>query len=249
MNGAGHLLSYKDGNGHVMKRITKPKMRTYQLLTLLAVLVPSVSSAEVAFTDMYVGGFAGTVFGVDAEGENASLLANVIAKQDFDPTGEFALGLVVGARIAPNVRAEVELSYSNSDVDGTKLTLFTLGSVDSKGDFSSTSLLVNAWYDFETNSSWRPYVGGGIGYTSVDADIDAPSTAAARIDDSDGGFSYQIGFGVIFPVGQSGTIDIGYRYRETPNLKLTSAGMGGTAAFDDIDFKSQTLQIGYNYRF
>jgi len=225
-------------------------MRTIKTISVLAVLVPSVSSAEMAFTDMYVGGFAGTVFGVDAQGENASLLANdsLIAKQDFDPSGEFALGLVFGARVAPNVRAEVELSYSNSNVDGTKLTLRTPGSFDSKGDLSSTSLLVNAWYDFETNSSWRPYVGGGIGYTSVDADVDA-AVAPANFSDSDGGFSYQIGFGVTFPVGQSGTIDIGYRYRETPNLKLTSGGMGGTAAFDDIDFKAQTVQIGYNYRF
>jgi opacity protein-like surface antigen len=51
---------------------------------------------------------------------------------------------------------------------------------------------------------------------------------------------------VTFPVGQSGTVDIGYRYRETPNLNLVSAN---DTAFDDIDFKSQTLQIGYNYRF
>jgi hypothetical protein len=51
MDGAVHPLSFKNGNGHAMKKISKPKMRTYQLLTLLAVLVPSVSSAEMAFTD------------------------------------------------------------------------------------------------------------------------------------------------------------------------------------------------------
>lgn len=215
-------------------------MRTYQLLTLLAVLVPSVSSAEMAFTDMYVGGFGGAVFGVDAEGEAPLLVGN--PSLDFDPGGQYALGLVFGARVAPNLRAEVELSYSNSDVDKTSTVLNVIAA---DGDLSSTSLLINGWYEFETNSSWRPYVGGGIGYTKVDADIDtAPSFST--FNDSDGGFSYQIGFGVTFPVGQSGTVDIGYRYRETPNLNLVSAN---DTAFDDIDFKSQTLQIGYNYRF
>jgi opacity protein-like surface antigen len=215
-------------------------MRTYQLLTLLAVLVPSVSSAEMAFTDMYVGGFGGAVFGVDAEGEAPLLVGN--PSLDFDPDGQYALGLVFGARVAPNLRAEVELSYSNSDVDKTSTVLNVIAA---DGDLSSTSLLINGWYEFETNSSWRPYVGGGIGYTKVDADIDtAPSFST--FNDSDGGFSYQIGFGVTFPVGQSGTVDIGYRYRETPNLNLVSAN---DTAFDDIDFKSQTLQIGYNYRF
>ncbi|AXI43519.1 outer membrane protein [Sulfitobacter sp. SK011] len=226
------------------------KVRAINLITLLAVLAPGAGSAEMAFTDMYVGGFGGAVIGVDAKGANASLLSSIpaIAKQDFDPNGEFALGLVLGARVAPNVRAEVELSYSNSDVDGTELTLLAPFSTDASGDLSATSLLVNAWYDFETNSSWRPYVGGGIGYTSVDAYV-VSSQGPANFNDSDGGFSYQIGFGVTFPVGQSGTIDIGYRYRETPNLKLTSGAMGGTAVFDDIDFKAQTIQIGYNYRF
>ena len=240
MNGAGHPLSYKNGNGHVMKKITKPKMRTYQLLTLFAVLVPSVSSAEMAFTDMYVGGFGGAVFGVDAEGEAPLLVGN--PSLDFDPDGQYALGLVFGARVAPNLRAEVELSYSNSDVDKTSTVLNVIAA---DGDLSSTSLLINGWYEFETNSSWRPYVGGGIGYTKVDADVDT-MPSFSTFDDSDGGFSYQIGFGVTFPVGQSGTVDIGYRYRETPNLNLVSAN---DTAFDDIDFKSQTLQIGYNYRF
>jgi opacity protein-like surface antigen len=240
MDGAVHPLSFKNGNGHAMKKISKPKMRTYQLLTLLAVLVPSVSSAEMAFTDMYVGGFGGAVFGVDAEGEAPLLVGN--PSLDFDPDGQYALGLVFGARVAPNLRAEVELSYSNSDVDKTSTVLNVIAA---DGDLSSTSLLINGWYEFETNSSWRPYVGGGIGYTKVDADIDtAPSFST--FNDSDGGFSYQIGFGVTFPVGQSGTVDIGYRYRETPNLNLVSAN---DTAFDDIDFKSQTLQIGYNYRF
>ncbi len=50
--------------------------------------------------------------------------------------------------------------------------------IDADGDLSSTSLLINGWYEFETNSSWRPYVGGGIGYTNVDADVDtAPSVS------------------------------------------------------------------------
>ena len=138
-----------------MKKISKPKMRTYQLLTLLAVLVPSVSSAEMAFTDMYVGGFGGAVFGVDAEGEAPLLVGN--PSLDFDPDGQYALGLVFGARVAPNLRAEVELSYSNSDVDKTSTVLNVIAA---DGDLSSTSLLINGWYEIKTNSSWRPYLGG-----------------------------------------------------------------------------------------
>ena len=109
---------------------------------------------------------AGTVFGVDAEGEGAFPLGAV--SLDFDPDGQYALGLVFGARVAPNFRAEVELSYSNSDVDKTTVVGTVSNDIDADGDLSSTSLLINGWYEFETKSSWRPYVGGGIGYTKED---------------------------------------------------------------------------------
>ena len=223
-------------------------MRTTKILATVFVLAPAASSADMAFTDMYVGGFGGAVFGVDAEGKNDTVFPGGTATVDFDPDGEYALGLVFGARVAQNFRAEVELSYSNSDIDGTKFTAGGPGiDIVAKGDLSSTSLLLNGWYEFETNSSWRPYLGGGIGYTNVDADVF--STAAIdAFKDSDGGFSYQIGFGATFPVGQSGTVDIGYRYHETPGLKLNSEANSGFA-FDDIDFKTQTIQVGYNYRF
>lgn len=71
--------------------------------------------------------------------------------------------------------------------------------IDTDGDPLFTALMLNGWYEFETNSAWRPYVGGGIGYTNVDAVVEtAPSVSS--FNDSDGGFSYQIGFGVIFSV-------------------------------------------------
>ncbi len=94
---------------------------------------------------------------------------------------------------------------------------------------------------------WRPYIGGGIGYTNLDADISS-GAGISSFDDSDGGFSYQLGIGVTVPVGNSGELDIGYRYRETPNLSLTSDSTVGFA-FDEIDYKSQTFQVGYNFKF
>ncbi len=213
-----------------------------------ALIIPNVVSAQMQLEDMYFGAFGGAVFGVDAKGENDSIFPSSTAALDFDPNGNYIAGLVLGARVAPQVRAEFELSYSSSDVDGTSFeTSGGTSSFNANGDLDATSFLINAWYEFETNSAWRPYVGGGIGYTSLDAQVDA-ATGISRFDDSDGGFSYQIGFGATIPVGNSGEIDIGYRYRETPNLKLVSDSTTDIA-FDEVDYKSQTLQIGYNYKF
>lgn len=226
-------------------------IRSLISVSFAAVLVPTVASAEFSLSDYYVGGFAGVVFSSDAEGTNDTLFSSLpppnTADLDFDPDGQFALGLVVGARVAPQFRAEIELSYSRSDVDGVTFSAPNPLRFNANGDLTSVSLFVNGWYELEIGQSWRPYVGGGIGYTNVDADIN--STAAVnRFDDSDGGFSYQLGVGVTIPVGTSGTIDVGYRYKETQDLSFKSQ-TGNADSFDNIDFTNQTFQIGYNMRF
>ncbi|WP_419739445.1 hypothetical protein [Ruegeria sp.] len=86
-----------------------------------ALILPSVASAQVKLEDMYFGVFGGAVFGVDAEGENNALVTNQNATLDFDPSGNFIGGFVIGARVTSQVRTELELSFANSDVDGTRL--------------------------------------------------------------------------------------------------------------------------------
>ena len=49
--------------------------------------------------------------------------------------------------------------------------------------------------------AFRPYVGGGIGFTLVSQDARISGLADALVDDSDKAFAGQIGFGVRYKLG------------------------------------------------
>ena len=110
-------------------------------------------------------------------------------------------------------------------------------------------MLFSAWYDIPTSGHFVPYVGGGVGFTRVEGDFKGTgSNIGNNGKEDDTGFTYQVGFGVLIPVIESGSIDIGYRFRETRDLTL-QLGAGAGATFDSIDFETHTLQVGYSYRF
>ena len=211
------------------------------LLIITMLCAPAIAVAQPAYTNYYWGGYIGGVVDSEAEGEAVNGL-NPSQSIDLRPDSDFTLGAVFGATIASNTRAELELAYKSTDSDG-----LTLGSAksDASGGLSSTSLLLNFWYDFPTMGNIRPYAGAGLGIATVDNDVSGGGT---RFDSSDEGITYQIGAGLQFPVSDRGTIDFGYRYQTVRKLAFESKSSPNTV-YDDIDFITHSLQIGYRMNF
>ena len=216
--------------------------RFFLFISLLC--VPAVAAAQPAYTDYYWGGYLGGVASADAEGESANFFD---PSQSFDlrPGSDFTLGAVVGATIASNVRAELELSYQSTDSDGVNFGSSV--KQDASGGLSSASLHLNFWYDFPIMGSFRPYAGAGLGIATVDNNVKTPA-GATSFDSSDEGFTYQIGAGLQIPVSDRGTIDLGYRYRSVMNLSYESKTTANIV-YDDVDFNTHSLQIGYRMNF
>ena len=118
---------------------------------------------------------------------------------------------------------------------------------DASGGLSSTFLLLNFWYDSPTMGNFRLYAGAGLGIATVENDIKTAS-GATSFDSSNEGFTYQIGAGLRIPVSDRGTIDLGYRYRSVLDLCYESKTTAKTV-YDDIDFNTHSLQIGYRMNF
>lgn len=141
-------------------------------------------------------------------------LLGEVESEDFAPIGfpgysydiEFDTGFVIGAalgtELANGLRVEGEIAFRGNDLD--QLTVNTpLGPLvyDIEGDAETLSLMANAWYDFELGGGgFQPYVGGGVGFATVDID-----------DEDDSVFAFQVGAGVSFPL--SGQIAITGDYR------------------------------------
>lgn len=127
---------------------------------------------------------------------------------DYD-TG-YILGGTVGAEVLPSLRGELEFSVmqaSVSEVFGFPVDLTT----------TSYDVLGNLWYDVKTDSSFTPYIGGGVGYGFN-------VTTAEGSDDeiNSSGFLYQLGAGVRFAATEQIGLDLGYRYRVQPDANITA---------------------------
>lgn len=179
--------------------------------TLISATALTAGAAAAQPTDWYVRGDIGGTFE---------------AEVDSSPTVEADDGLIVsggaGAHLTPNIRLEGELAYLQGDSDGG-------------GDLKTTAAFLNGYYDFNPGGVWRPYVGAGLGYGSVELD-------GGGVDDDDAGLAYQFKAGLARPLGQRAIGEIGYRY-----VTVSEVELGAGASRLDGDFSSHAVTVGLRY--
>ncbi|MCK0128909.1 P44/Msp2 family outer membrane protein [Erythrobacter sp. F6033] len=155
---------------------------------------------------------------------------------EFD-TG-YALSGQVGYAFENGFRVEAEAAYSEygvgthsgltvggTDIDAVDVAVLTRGAADAanptvgaviadgQGQVSNFGLFGNVFYDIDTGSALKPYVGGGVGYQWVDVDY-SPSGVAVGEDD-DGAFAYQLMAGASYEVSDSVELFGQYTWRDT----------------------------------
>jgi opacity protein-like surface antigen len=177
---------------------------------------PSVESG------WYAGVFGGASWPRDMEFEELF---------ELDLDRGFTAGGVVGSHFFDYLRAEVEASYARYDID--ECISGTLKCAISDGDVSAFYLLGNLWFDFKLGG-FSPYIGGGVGGARVNVDT------STSLDDSDWGFAFQAGAGVRFRLTDALQVDIGYRFKDVPDLSIDSL---------DTDLQSHNAQIGLTLGF
>ncbi|MEL7480473.1 MAG: outer membrane beta-barrel protein [Pseudomonadota bacterium] len=242
----------------------------------------AMTGAAVA-QDWYVGGSAGVNFQTDSDNEgetgafttgnlgDGSTLA-VAAGTDYGWTTEFDPGFVVsgevGIRFSNGLRAGVEVSYTDSNVEThTDVTLGgdPIGALDAatlagspdplgvsiadlvadgQGDISSIGVFANAYYDFNSGGRLQPYIGGGIGFADVDVEY-APS-GVGIIDDGETKFAYQIKAGATVKVTEQVDAYTEYAFRATDDIETDNVLFPGTL---DIENRQNLLMFGLRYTF
>jgi len=180
------------------------------------------------------GGFYLEAFGGVSMLRDADVNGNVVGKAPFDA------GPVVGAAFGYDYanspfRSELEFAYRSADAK-----TFAGGAT---GDFASTSIMLNGYYDLKMGGPITPYVGAGAGYvTEIDFDIVGGASPGEYNDR--GGFAWQamggINYAVTERIGLSGEL----RYFDAGRRTLT--GSGGTIKADYASFE---FVVGVGYLF
>ncbi len=209
--------------------LARPYIKVHSMKNILVGFLAFVvvgSGVSVSFAGTYISGNIGAV---------------IVSDSDIDDgvdTGEFSydtgfgfLG-ALGSSFEGGARAEVELGYRKNDFDELEVDGFGSGDID--GDLTSLSLMGNVYYDISTEGSFSPFIGAGIGFANLEADLDDFG------DEDDTVFAYQFILGGSFASSETLSVDLQYRYFATDDPE-----------FDEVDseYSSHNVMIGLRHSF
>jgi len=131
----------------------------------------------------------------------------------------------IGQQIDSHFRAEGQLIYSDDKAKvGAGRTKLFAG-------------LANGYYDFDTGSKLKPFIGAGVGIGQVKLD-------GGPVRDDDTGLAYQLLTGVAYPITDKLSAQIGYRY-----LGVNDVRIGSAAQEIRGDYHDQAITFGITYKF
>lgn len=147
-------------------------------------------------------------------------------------TGGFAGEAAVGYDFGP-VRTEVSFIYNNASADSVSVSVGRFGITEpvSGGNINTLSTMASVYIDIPTKSRWVPYVGGGLGYTTISFE-----NASNK-----GVLGYQAKVGLSYLADKKTDIFVEGVYQGTSNFSIDSVD------FDPLS--SWGARLGARFRF
>ena len=204
----------------------KKTLVTVATLTVLAAPMSSMAAAD----SFYIKGNIGIGMAMDTDIDN---LPNAAGTAEMTYDNGFIGSLAVGYDFANPMRMEIELIKQKNDIDITSYDNF-YGTFN-EGDLKTHSFMLNGYYDVDTGSPWKPFVGAGMGWSKLD--INDPGFSSS---DSDDVFTYQLIGGVAYAFNDKWSVDVQYRFMGTSEATIDGA---------DFNYNSNDLMLGLRYSF
>jgi opacity protein-like surface antigen len=222
---------------------------------LLCALTLLTAFPALAASQDYVGGNIAFTIPQDADFdyENSARIIDPPATFESSYDSGLGFGLVFGKSYDNNLRIEGELGYRSNDLDSFSDEGEALGAA---GDITAVSFLFNTYYDIANPSRFTPYLGAGLGgaYVSLDARLIDPEFDDIVYSDETFALAYQLGGGVAYRLNRMLTLDLGYRYFSTTNLKLRDetadlSEVGAPLNRFETDYSAHNLALGLRLAF
>ncbi len=213
-----------------MKRV----IYTTALAAAASVMMPLTAQAQ----NWYLGGSIGYNQTSDQTSEGDGRLVET----------EFSAGIatssIAGYNFGNNFRAEATLDFRRND--GESLAFNGVERAFTAKGAESYSVLLSGYYDFNTGSSFTPYIGGGVGLSRIDNEF---LYGAVNFEDRDTVFAWQASVGGSLPITEKidGFVDVKYFSASSPEFTRTSPADNGVAL--DSEYDNFTVSVGYRWNF
>lgn len=196
-------------------------------------LASSIASAAAPIDGWYTGAFGGYAY-IPGNVEN-TFNGDLIGQSSFDH------GYNVGGRIGYKsnpLRYEAEYTFLYASSKAFQINQIKQTGVT--GYTSANLIMANIYYDTpEILPSVAPYLGLGIGYGYIQANINSSGPlASSYLELTNNSFAYQATVGLTYNFAEYYAVNVGYRYVATPSLN----------AFSDV-FQAHVASAGVVYRF
>ncbi|MBU4055668.1 MAG: outer membrane beta-barrel protein [Proteobacteria bacterium] len=201
------------------------------LCVCLSFLFVGASSAE-----MYVGAKLGYVMTTDTD-----LTVPGLGTGTVEWDGGFGFGAALGTTLDA-FRIEGEIEYRSADMKTIAETDISVG-----GDIKTLSLMANGYYDFNAGTSFKPYIGVGIGFARhtfgldaviYDEEEDEDIVMSGEADDTV--FAYQGTIGAAWAISDTMDLDCAYRYFATADPDFDGVEAG---------YASHNISLGLRFKF
>lgn len=135
--------------------------------------------------------------------------------EDLDLDAGFFGSAAVGMSFDNNLAVEGELLYAKNDIDTDDIDAVLGAKLDAS--VKTTAVMANAYYNIGGLGPLNARVGAGLGYGQAEYELLGES-------DKEGGLAWQLMVGAAYPVTDTVSLDVGYRYLRSPDYEVTDAG-------------------------
>ncbi|WP_165070933.1 outer membrane beta-barrel protein [Desulfovibrio sp. ZJ200] len=147
----------------------------------------------------------------------------------FTLGGALALGYDFYPQQMLPLRAELEFALRGNSEKSWDST-FGGANVSTKGLWNNSTLLLNLYYDIQTDTPFVPYIGAGVGlafnYTEYTVNANAANGYInASQSDNFTNFAWNVGAGVAYNFNENFAVDVGYRFMMLGYNEVSSNGV------------------------
>lgn len=228
------------------------KKSALNIVLLTIFVLPALSLADSAVPGAYMSG----LIGVHAAKDTDASSTDFVTDNSYNDRVEFDPGLNIGFTGGYDFgifRLEGELSYKNAEIKAVTSHVTSERLHDTYGDVGVLAMMFNGFMDLHNNTAVTPYLGGGIGFASVQL---SDTLATRRVGNSaqrvllygtgsDNVLAYQFGGGIDIALNRHFSLDIGYRYFSAGRAHIDSDQDISTS----LKFASHATALGFKYRF